>query len=105
MDNITKDNTIEMVKLEVRNWFNKDNNPNEPAIDSMEYKRFKWLCEEIHAFVQSPAGKASPYTSESVFTSFSKTRATKADGTPVGWQEVFAKRLNPFRRMFENTGR
>jgi len=104
-ETITYEDTILAVQEECRNWFNEHNSPDDPPVDSPKYERFKKLCNEIHAFRLSPAGKESPYTSESVYGAFSKTRATRADGLPIGWIDVFAKRLKPYRMMFENTGR
>ena len=59
---------------------------------------FVALCTEIKDFVESDAGKVSPYTSES-FGGYSYTKATDASGRPVTWQSVFAKRLNKYRRI------
>lgn len=56
------------------------------------------LSEEIKAFVDSDAGKPSPYTSES-FGGYSYSKATDVNGVAVGWQTVFVKRLNKWRRI------
>ena len=56
------------------------------------------LSEEIKAFTESDAGKPTPYTSES-FANYSYTRASDANGVPVSWQSLYAKRLNPYRRI------
>ncbi len=56
------------------------------------------LAEEIKAFKESDAGKPTPYTSES-FANYSYTRASDANGAPVSWQSLYAKRLNPYRRI------
>lgn len=56
------------------------------------------LSEEIKAFVDSDAGKPSPYTSES-FGGYSYSKATDENGVAAGWQTVFAKRLNKWRRI------
>ena len=56
------------------------------------------LCADIKDFVESDAGKVSPYTSES-FGGYSYTKATDASGRPATWQSVFAKRLNKYRRI------
>ena len=56
------------------------------------------LSEEIKAFVDSDAGKPSPYTSES-FGGYSYSKATDVNGVAVSWQTVFAKRLNKWRRI------
>jgi len=58
------------------------------------------LCGEIKAFSESPAGKISPYVSESVIGLHSYTKAAGADGLPAGWQVLFAPRLLPFKRVF-----
>ena len=56
------------------------------------------LATEIKAYNESDAGKASPYTSES-FGGYSYTKATDANGTPIGWQKAFASRLNKWRKL------
>ena len=56
------------------------------------------LSEEINAYNDSDAGKASPYTSES-FGGYSYTKATDANGAPIGWQKAFASRLNRWRKL------
>ena len=56
------------------------------------------LSAEIEAYNDSDAGKASPYTSES-FGGYSYTKATDANGAPIGWQKAFASRLNKWRKL------
>lgn len=56
------------------------------------------LADEIKAFCESDAAKPSAYTSES-FGGYSYSKATDANGVPISWQSVFAKRLNPYRRI------
>lgn len=56
------------------------------------------LTDEIKAFCESDAGKASAYTSES-FGGYSYSKATDASGAPMSWQKVFASRLNKWRRV------
>ena len=56
------------------------------------------LSEEIKAYNDSDAGKASPYTSES-FGGYSYTKAIDANGAPIGWQKAFASRLNKWRKL------
>ena len=56
------------------------------------------LSEEIKAYNDSDAGKASPYTSES-FGGYSYTKATDANGAPIGWQKAFASRLRQWRNL------
>lgn len=56
------------------------------------------LAAEIEAYNESDAGKASPYTSES-FCGYSYTKATDANGAPIGWQKAFANRLNKWRKL------
>lgn len=59
-------------------------------------KDFERLSTEIDSFIeQNPEGAA---VSES-FGGYSKTRQTGDKGV-VTWQERFAKRINPFRKMF-----
>lgn len=54
------------------------------------------MAEEIKAW----AAKNQPgaYTSES-FGGYSYTRATNAKGASVGWQDAFAARLAPYRKL------
>ena len=56
------------------------------------------LAAEIKAYNDSDAGKTSPYTSES-FGGYSYTKATDANGAPIGWQKAFASRLNKWRKL------
>ena len=56
------------------------------------------LAAEIKAYNDSDAGKVSPYTSES-FGGYSYTKATDANGAPIGWQKAFASRLNKWRKL------
>lgn len=56
------------------------------------------LAAEIKAYNDSDAGKANPYTSES-FGGYSYTKATDANGAPIGWQKAFASRLNKWRKL------
>jgi hypothetical protein len=56
------------------------------------------LSAEIKAYNESDAGKASPFTSES-FGGYSYTKATDANGAPIGWQKAFASRLNKWRKL------
>ena len=56
------------------------------------------LAAEIEAYNESDAGKASPYISES-FGGYSYTKATDANGVPIGWQKAFASRLSKWRKL------
>ena len=56
------------------------------------------LSAEIEEYNKSDAGKASPYTSES-FGGYAYTKATDANGAPIGWQKAFASRLNQWRKL------
>ena len=56
------------------------------------------LSAEIEEYNKSDAGKPSPYTSES-FGGYSYTKATDANGAPIGWQKAFASRLNKWRKL------
>ena len=60
---------------------------------------FVKLSGEIQQFCESAQGKVTPYTSES-FDGYSYSKATDANGAPMGWQSVFAKRLNKYRKVF-----
>ena len=56
------------------------------------------LAAEIEEYNNSDAGKASPFTAES-FGGYSYTKATDANGAPIGWQKAFASRLNQWRKL------
>ena len=56
------------------------------------------LSAEIKAYNDSDAGKPSPFTSES-FGGYAYTKATDANGAPIGWQKAFASRLNRWRKL------
>ena len=56
------------------------------------------LSAEIEEYNKSDAGKASPFTSES-FGGYAYTKATDANGAPIGWQKAFASRLNKWRKL------
>lgn len=54
------------------------------------------LADEIAAW-QEKNGSPGPFTAES-FGGYSYTRATNAKGVAVGWQDVFAARLAPWKK-------
>ena len=56
------------------------------------------LAAEIEEYNKSDAGKASPYIAES-FGGYSYTKATDANGSPIGWKKTFASRLNKYRKL------
>lgn len=56
------------------------------------------LSAEIEEYNKSDSGKASPFTSES-FGGYAYTKATDANGAPIGWQKAFASRLNQWRKL------
>lgn len=56
------------------------------------------LADEIKAYNDSDVGKPSPFTAES-FGGYSYTKATDANGAPIGWQKAFASRLNRWRKL------
>lgn len=56
------------------------------------------LADEIQKYNESDEAKPSAYTSES-FGGYSYSKATNSDGSPIGWQKVFASRLKPYRRI------
>ena len=56
------------------------------------------LAAEIKTYNDSDAGKASPFTAES-FGGYSYTKATDANGAPIGWQKAFASRLRQWRKL------
>lgn len=56
------------------------------------------VVNEIQTYQESDEAKPSAYTSES-FGGYSYSKATGTDGAPIGWQQVFAKRLNQWRKI------
>lgn len=54
------------------------------------------MSGEIQSW-QEKNGAAGPYSSES-FGGYSYTRATNAQGAAVGWRDVFAARLLPWKK-------
>lgn len=54
------------------------------------------LSDEIDAW--SAKNEPSAYTSES-FGGYSYSKATNANGQPMGWEDVFKSRLNPWRKI------
>ena len=56
------------------------------------------LTAEIEEYNKSDDGKASPYISEN-FGGYGYTKATDANGAPIGWQKAFASRLNKWRKL------
>lgn len=56
------------------------------------------LAAEIKAYNESDEAKPTAYTSES-FGGYSYSKATDGNGAPIGWQKVFANRLNKYRRI------
>lgn len=56
------------------------------------------LSDEIKAYNESDAGKASPYISEN-FGGYGYTKATGSNGKVVTWKSVFADELNRYRKL------
>lgn len=56
------------------------------------------LSAEIEEYNKSDSGKPSPFTSES-FGGYAYTKATDANGAPIGWQKAFASRLAKWRKL------
>ena len=56
------------------------------------------LAADIEKYCKSDEAQPSAFTSES-FGGYSYTKATGADGTPLSWEQVFAKRLNKWRKI------
>lgn len=57
------------------------------------------IAAEVEAYqTQSSADGSPPYVSES-FGGYSYTKATGSDGAPLTWREVFASRLNRWRKL------
>ena len=96
---MTLDETILLTKYHVRNFFNQNNSESEPPEPSPKYSLFLTLCGEIHAAMNSPEWKVSPYTSETVLGLHSWTKATGADGQPISLLDAYSARLRPFTMM------
>ena len=60
---------------------------------------FVSLATEITAW-RTAMKEASPYTSES-FLGYSYSKAQKQGGGNIGWQQQYADRLTPYRKMFK----
>lgn len=60
-------------------------------------KPFVELCDEIKVYKESTENKGV-FVSES-FGGYSYTRATGANGAPLGWQSAFRERLNTWRKI------
>lgn len=58
------------------------------------------LAGEIRDYQEADAAKPSAFTSES-FGGYSYTKATDSNGVAVGWQTVFARQLDKWRRIRE----
>ncbi len=59
-------------------------------------KDFLLLAKEIEEYTAN--NKLSGFQSES-FGGYSYTKATKSDGSPADWQDVFQERLNVWRKV------
>ena len=59
---------------------------------------FLSLCERIKEFAANGSGSPSPFVSES-FGGYAYTKATDANGKPLGWQDVYANELNQWRKI------
>ena len=57
------------------------------------------LAEKIAAWTESPKNAPTAVVSHGVGGYYTETRATGADGLPVGWEAVFAKDLAQFPRQ------
>lgn len=55
------------------------------------------LTDEITAW-QAKNGEAGPYSSES-FAGYSYSRLTNANGQAASWQDIFASRLAPWKKL------
>ena len=56
------------------------------------------LAEKIKKYNDSDEAKPSAYTSES-FGGYSYSKATDSNGAPIGWQKVFVRELNKYRKV------
>lgn len=56
------------------------------------------LARDIEEFTKSEQAKPTGFTSES-FAGYSYSKATNANGVVADWKDVFANRLNTWRRI------
>lgn len=62
--------------------------------------KFIALVSEIETWMNNNKKYVeSPFTSESYSGYYSYTKGTSANGSQIGWQDVFASRLNPWRKL------
>lgn len=62
--------------------------------------RFITLVDEIQDWVDNNKKYVdSPFTSESYSGYYSYTKGTSSSGSQIGWQDVFADRLNAWRKL------
>jgi len=89
---------ILLTKIEkhCNNYFNPQNDPRSTIRDYPP--DFLELAEQIHSFINSPAGQPSNITSESVTGLHSYSRAVTPDGISARWQTVFARDLSIYKR-------
>ena len=57
------------------------------------------LAEDIEAW-EARNAQDTPFVSES-FGGYSYSRATNSSGQPAGWQDIFASRLAPYKKLRE----
>ena len=60
-------------------------------------KEFMGLCEEIDAWREKHPSQA---LKSERFGEYACEYAAGKDGTPLGWQAVFAAKLQPYKRMY-----
>lgn len=59
------------------------------------------IAGEIETFqTKQAADKSNPTLISESYSGYSYSRATGTNGTPATWTEVFASRLNGYRRMY-----
>ena len=64
---------------------------------------FLRAAEEIQAWMNSEAGKVTNVVSINSVGRYAETRAVGADGSPLGWESVFASKISGnWRRMFQS---
>lgn len=63
-------------------------------------KQLVSLSDDIKTWTEK--NQPSAFTSES-FGGYSYSKATGANGAPMGWQEVFKSQLNPYRKIRETS--
>ena len=91
---INEKSNIAEIEKHINNYFNPRNNPNDPTRNYPP--EFLELCERVRLFREE--NEPSNITSESVVGLHQYTKAITPGGVPVGWQSVFGRELQIYKR-------